>query len=137
MAKENQLSLMVECEDCKQKFAIGPEQAPNSVTNKKKYEIDGQSIFLTYYDCPSCGRRHFVQIDDPSSLAVLRETKMQFVKLATKRKQGKEIAKKQSDRFGKTRKHLSNYRLNLMKKYTGKSVYDEATDSWFVLRFSV
>lgn len=137
MTKENQLTLMVECEECKQKFAIGTEQAPNSITNKKKYEVDGKSIFLTYYDCPSCGRRHFVQIDDQSSLAVLRETKMQFVKLATKRKQGKEITKKQSDRFSKTRKHLSSYRLGLMQKYTGKSIYDEATDSYFVLRFSV
>ena len=134
---ENKMQLMVECEDCKQKFAVSSNQGPNSLTSKKKYEIDGQSIFLTYYDCPSCGRRHFVQIDDDASLRVLREATSQFTKLAVKRKQGKEIPQKQTAKFNKTRKHLSNYRLSLMKKYNDKKVYDCETNSEFILRFSV
>ena len=70
---EDKIQLMVECENCKNKFAITSGQGPNSLTSKKRYEIDGQSIFLTYYDCSSCGRRHFVQIDDDTSLRILKE----------------------------------------------------------------
>ena len=131
------MQLMVECEDCKKKFAISSNQGPNSLTNKKKYEIGGQSIYLTYYDCPSCGRRHFVQIDNDASLKLLKEVSSQFVKLATKKKQGKEVPQKQSAKFNKTRKYLSNYRMNLMKEYVNKIVHDEETNSDFILRFSL
>ena len=41
MLMENKMQLMVECEDCKHKFAVSSDQGPNSLTNKKKYEIDG------------------------------------------------------------------------------------------------
>ena len=75
------MSLMVECEDCKQKFEITSGEAAYSITHKKEFNVNGQSIFLTYYDCPSCGRRHYVQIDDKTSLNKLREVSRQFVKL--------------------------------------------------------
>ena len=134
--ENNKMQLMVECEECKEKFAVNSGQGPNSLENKKKYEIEGQSIFLTYYDCPSCGRRHFVQIDDEASLRILREVTSQFTKLAAKRKQGNEIPKRHTEKFNKSRKHLSNYRLGLMKKYTGKVIFDEV-GSKYVLRFSI
>lgn len=131
------IQLMVQCEDCKHTFAIGSEQAPNSLTNKKEYTVDGQSIFLTYYDCPSCGRRHFVQIDDIESLSRLRIVKNQFIKLSVAKRKGKEIPQKQSAKFKKTRKDLSDYRTNLMKQFTDKTIHDDETNSDFVLRFSV
>ena len=131
------MSLMVECEDCKQKFEITSGEAAHSVTHKKEFNVNGQSIFLTYYDCPSCGRRHYVQIDDKTSLNKLREVSQQFVKLSVAKKKGKTIPQKQSAKFKKARQYLSYYRMNLMKQYTGKLIHDNETDSDFVLRFSV
>lgn len=130
------MQLMVECEECKQKFAIGSEQAPNSLTNKKEFKVNGLSIFLTYYDCPFCGKRHFVQIDDANSLSILRDVVKQFSRLANKRRQYKDIPEKQSTKFKKTRQRLSDYRLGLMKEYTGKVIQDEAGTE-YTLRFSV
>lgn len=133
-----QFKLMFECEDCKQKFPVTQDQASNSLTHKKEYKSNGQSIFLTYYDCPKCGRRHYVQIDDAASLNKLKEVSRQFVKLAVLKKSGKEIPQKQSAKFKKARQNLSDYRMNLMKEYTGKLLHDNETDSDFVLRrFSV
>lgn len=129
--------LIFECEDCKQKFPVTQDQAPNSLTHKKEYKLNGQSIFLTYYDCPHCGRRHFAQIDDITSLNKLKEVSRQFVKLATAKKAGKEIPRKQLAKFKKARQNLSDYRMNLMKEYTGKLLHDNETDSDFVLRFSI
>ena len=76
------MSLLVECEDCKEKFRITAGNAVNAVTHKKEFNVNGQSIFLTYYDCPKCGRRHYVQIDNATSLNKLKEVSRQFVKLA-------------------------------------------------------
>lgn len=132
----NKLNLMLECEDCKQKFPVTQDQAPNSLTHKKEYKSNGQSIFLTYYDCPNCGRRHFVQIDDVSSLQELVRVTNEFKSLAIKRQKGKTISKKQSDKFKKSRQHLSDYRINLMKEFTGKIAVNE-TGAEYTLRFSI
>lgn len=131
------MSLLVECEDCKEKFRITSGNAVNAVTHKKEFNVNGQSIFLTYYDCPKCGRRHYVQIDDATSLNKLKEVSRQFVKLAVLKKKDKEIPQKQSAKFKKARQNLSDYRMNLMKEYTGKLLHDNETDSDFELRFSV
>lgn len=131
------MSLLVECEDCKEKFRITSGNAVNAVTHKKEFNVNGQSIFLTYYDCPKCGRRHYAQIDDAASLNKLKEVSRQFVKLAAAKKRGKDIPQKQSAKFKKARQYLSDYRMKLMKEYTGKLVHDNETDSDFELRFSV
>ena len=131
------MSFIAECENCKTKFKISAGETNQLITHKKEFNVNGQSIFLTYYDCPSCGRRHFVQIDDANSLNKLKEVSHQFVKLSIAKKKGKEITQKQSAKFKKTRQYLSDYRMNLMKEYTGKLVHDNETDSDFELRFSV
>ena len=127
------MSLLVECEDCKEKFQITAGDA----VNKKEFKVNGQSIYLTYYDCPKCGRRHYVQIDNAVSLSKLNEISRLFAKFAVAKKKDKQISKKQSDKFKKARQHLSDYRINLMKQYTGKLIHDNDTDLDFVLKFSV
>lgn len=129
-------NLMFECESCKQKFPVSQDQAPNSLTHKKEFTSNGQSIFLTYYDCPLCGKRHFVQIDDKESLQELVRITTEFRALMAKRKKGKKISKSQSEKFKKSRQHLSDYRMNLMKEFTGKAAIDE-TGAVNILRFSV
>ena len=131
-----EFNLMFECEDCKKKFPVTRDQAPNSLTHKKEFKSNGQSIFLTYYDCPHCGKRHFVQIDDASSLQELVRVTNEFKSLMANRQKGKSISKKQSDKFKKSRQHLSDYRMNLMKEFTGKTAVDAAGIE-YVLRFSV
>lgn len=129
-----QTTLLVECENCKQKFQIGEQ---NAVTHKRKLVVEGKVIYLTYYDCPSCSKRHFVQIDNDRTLQQLNDVTSRFKNLSVKRIKGQQISRKQSARFEKARKHLANSRIELMKKYTGKLVHDNETDSDFELRFSV
>lgn len=126
---------MIECKVCNAKFDIGADSKVQ-VSHKKEFKVNGQSIFLTYYDCPSCGKRYFVQIDDSNSLRELWKVKKQFTELAIARREDKEILKKQSEKFKKARQHLSDYRTKLMKEYTGKCAIDEA-GKIYVLRFNV
>ena len=134
-----QFKLVFECEECKGKISVSQNEAPNSLTHKKEFNVNGKSIFLTYYDCPSCGRRHFVQIDDKHSLGELEKIKKMFVELSIKKRKGKNISEKQSVKFKKARQHLSDYRMNLMKEYTGKLIRSNETDAEneTELRFSV
>lgn len=137
MEKREPISIMFQCEDCKQMFPVLQEQGPNSITHKKEFSINGESIFLTYYDCPSCGRRHYVQIDDINSLQELTRVQNEFIRLSVRRRKGKSISKKQSENFKKARQHLAEYRNKLMEGYTGKTVINENTGSIEVLRFSI
>lgn len=137
---QERMTLLVECEDCKSRFKINSNESnetASSINHKKEFNVNGQSIFLTYYDCPSCGRRHYVQIDDAISLGNLKEISQRFIALSVMKHKGKKIPKKQSAEFKRARQNLSVYRMNLMKKYTGKLVHDNETDSDFILRFSV
>lgn len=129
----NQMSFMAECESCKHRFEI----CSVNINHKKKFTVNGKSIFLTYYDCPSCGRRHFVQIDDMTSIQKMKEVQKMFSKLSIMKLDGKEISKKQSAEFKKARQYLSDYRMNLMKEYTGKLIRNNETESDFELRFSI
>lgn len=130
--KSNPMSILVECEDCKNKFSVNKDNL-----NQREFTINEQSIFLTYYDCPSCGRRHYVQIDNWRTLSIYKDVKRQMTKLMVLRRKGKTIPQKQQAKFEKTRKHLAKIRTELMKDYTGKLIYDNETDVNFELKFSV
>ena len=125
------MNFLVECEECKKKFNVS-----GFITHKKEFKVNGRSIYLTYYDCPQCGKRHFVQIDDKESLQELERNKIEFRKLAAKRKKDKPITKRQSENFKNSRQHLAEYRIKLMKEFTGKSIIDES-GTVFILRFSI
>lgn len=136
MEKGRPFSILFQCEDCGKRFPVSQDQAPNSLTHKKEFKSNGQSIFLTYYDCPSCGRRHFVQIDDEKSLQELTRVQNEFIRLSVRKRKGKTISKRQSENFKKSRQHLAEYRTKLMEGYTDKSAIDE-TGMEYILRFSI
>ena len=128
----NGIRFTAECEDCKRKFEVN-----GTILKNREFEVNGRSIFLTYYDCPDCGRRHFVQVDDVSSKQELTRVSIEFAKLTAAKRKGKAIPQKRSERFKKARQHLSDYRMALMKELTGKLIYDSETGTNFELRFSV
>lgn len=110
---------LFECEDCGIKFHLGGGGV------EVKYEVpftvkDGRSIFITYYDCPKCGRRHYVQVDDTRSYQMKKETSRMFVKLSRKRINDKDIPKNQNEKFKKLNKRLEDYRFKLKKEFDGK-----------------
>ena len=135
--------LVVECEDCKQKFQVysncsSEDVGKVSLNYNKEFKVhNGKSIFLTYYDCPSCGRRHFVQIDDATSIGKLEKIKRMFIELSVMRSKGKEIPQKQLAKFKRARQNLSAYRMLLMKENTGKLIRSNETECYSELRFSM
>lgn len=130
------MSIQAECEQCKNHFTVN---ATNGVLkSKQQFQCGDKIIFLTYYTCPECGKRHYCQIDNSRSNALLADASKQFIKLSRLSKLNKPIPQKQNDKFKKTRRHLAVIRKALMDEYTGKTVV-EVSDGTVVenLQFSV
>ena len=68
---------------------------------------------------------------------MLKDATRQMTRLMVLRRKGKTVPQKQSVKFKKTREHLAQIRMELMKQYTGKLVHDSETDTNFRLEFSV
>lgn len=120
------------CQKCKSSFDISEE----SLVYQKEYSYEGQSIFLTYFDCPKCNRRHFVQIDNQKSKELLERCKMDFARLSIAKSKGQVIKNNRKKKFDVERKYLSKFRNELAKEFSGRQVMDLETGNIFVLLFS-
>lgn len=128
------MTAKVECKKCKSIFTIGP----GNITFDKMYEDEnGRSIFLTYFDCPDCQERHYVQVDNQQSREVKKKTQRMFAQLSVMRNKNKPIPRQQQNKFNKLRKNLNDRRFELMKQYDGSTVTDTETGDKIELNFTI
>lgn len=128
------MTAKVECKNCKSVFTIGP----GNITFDKMYEDEnGRSIFLTYFDCPDCQERHYVQVDNQQSREVKKKTQRMFAQLSVMRNKNKSIPRQQQNKFNKLRKNLNDRRFELMKQYDGSTVTDTETGDKIKLNFTI
>lgn len=133
---ENQkMNVTLECDMCHHETTL----TSDDITFREEFKVGkvgNDIIYLTYYICPKCRKRHFVQIDDEVSLKKLTEVSKLFAKLSRKRKSKKRIKNKEITSFNEARKDLSEYRMLLMNKYTDTVVKDKMSNDHFILRFT-
>ena len=89
------------------------------------FSINGKVYKLTWFDCPTCGHRYFVQVDDVKTEKVAREINRVL----------QSIDNKESHRFNNTAKQvkyverldgdLTRLRSGLEKALAGKSIIDK------------
>lgn len=124
----------IECKKCKSIFTI----CPGNITFDKIYKDEnGRSILLTYFDCPDCQERHYVQVDNKYSREIKKKVQRMFVKFSVMRNKNIPIPKQQQNKFNKLRKNLNNRRLELMKQYDGSIVTDTETGDKIKLNFTI
>lgn len=112
---------LFECEECGVQFCLGKDIKVNYAVPFKAR--DGRLIFITYYNCPKCGKRHYVQIDDTRSNQMKKEVSKMFKKLSKKRLDFKDIPRNQNEKFKKLNKKLEDYRFSLKKMYNGQILW--------------
>lgn len=136
MENEKLNSFSVRCHECGHTLPVmaGMSSFKYGAEYKDK---DGQSIWLTYFDCPSCGKRHYVQIDDSTSKEYLKKATSMFNRLAASRRKGSTISSRQIGKLDSTKRKLSSVRLELMQKYSGKELYNVSDCKWESIKFSV
>ena len=127
---------LFECEECGTKFYLGKNGVEVKYGVPCKAKSDRRSIFITYYDCPKCDRRHYVQVDDTRSNQIKKEASAMFRKLSKKRMNFKDIPKNQNEKFKKLNKNLEDYRFNLKKQLNGQILIVE-DGSEFEVHFSM
>lgn len=134
--------LQVKCMQCNEHFELTNNLiCANGINHKIEFTYreegkDDKKLYLTYYVCPKCGKKYFVQIDDDTSLKSFKTISKNFIKLARMKRNG-DVPKKKQQKFNKQRKMLEVYRNNLKTEFTGKSIHDDRTDEEFILVFSI
>lgn len=136
MEKEKLNSFSVRCHKCG--YTLPVKDGASSFRYGAEYkDKDGQSIWLTYFDCPSCGERHYVQIDDSMSTQYLKKAASMFNRYAAMRRRGMTVSQRQIAKLDSTKSRLSSIRLELMQKYSDKELYNVSDCKWESIKFSV
>lgn len=131
---ENNMTQAVQCKSCGSKFMI----SENNVTHEKEFkDKNGQTIYITYFDCPHCQDRHYVQVDNNITLRLKKQCLDLFAYLAKFKIAKKPVPSQQHNKFDKSRKKLSNMRFELMKQYQDSMVTDTETGAEIHLEFTV
>lgn len=112
--------IKIKCKNCDNDFIAVKvnHKIPYKVENKQK------GLFLTYADCPRCGNRNILQIDDIQSKIMLEDV----LKMFMKSKGNKKPNSKYQERFNNARKELSEYRNSLEQNYSGQIAIESGTN---------
>ena len=128
------LSTKCKCNNCKDVFDINKQ---NIIFNKRFEDETGKSIFITYFDCPNCQERHYVQIDDAHTIEIRNKVQKMFVKFSSMRKKNIQISKQQQNKFNGLQNALKFSRHKLMKQYNSSLVTDTETGEVITLSFVI
>ena len=110
----------------------------NNVIHEKKFkDKNGQTIYITYFDCPYCQDRHYVQVDTNITLRLKKQCVDLFAYLAKFKIAKESVPSQQRNKFDNSRKKLSNMRFKLMKQYQDSMVTDTETGVEIHLEFTV
>ena len=126
----NDLQIKCTCPECSSEFHVS--MAEPSVDNhlheaQLKSEwlmISGKSYRLTWYDCPACGLRMFVQGDDWRTEKLLKKCIDVTTRMGDKSTHRFDNARKQSEYLAKLRNDLAQSRKRVEDEVTGKNIID-------------
>lgn len=128
------LNFKIKCKECQSVVDITKQQTTFNVSHKTK---DGQTIFLTYFDCPVCKARHYVQVDNRQTSELRKSVSTLAARSIAAKRKGKKIPEKQKEKFKKQTNKLKALRFELMKKWEGKIVTNTITGEEIELHFTV
>lgn len=118
------------CPECQAKFLVQNE-APSiderlsvSQLMSEWMSINGKSYRLTWYDCPACGRRIFVQADDRRTENILKKIVDVMARMDDKSTHRWDNHKKQSEYMKKLRSDLAESRKRVEKLVSGSVIVD-------------
>ena len=103
------MKVSFECVNCK----VSQVESPKAIKVEKGI-FNGQSIQVMYYDCPVCGGRNIVQVDNDESLRLLAKCKSIISVQMKANRQGRRG--KQSGKMKKAQIHLRKIRNELQKE---------------------
>lgn len=128
------LNFKIKCKECNSLVDITQQRTTFNIPHKDK---NGQSILLTYFDCPVCQARHFVQADSRQTSELRKSVSTLAVRSMAAKRKGKIIPEKQRLKFNKQKDKLKALRYDLMKEWEGKTVTNTITGEEVELHFTI
>lgn len=124
-----------QCPECEAKFTVqtdepGIEERLNVSQLKSEWmSIKGKSYRLTWYDCPSCGLRIFVQGDDWRTENILKKIVDVIARMQDKSTHRFDNQKKQSEYLKKLRRDLAESRKRVENEVSGCDIVDRHNET--------
>lgn len=137
----NDLQIKCKCPECNHEFHVSQDAVSEEMRlemSQLKSEwmtINGKSYRLTWYDCPSCGLRIFVQGDDWRTEKILKKCIDVVTRMNDKSTHRFDNEKKQSGYLNKLRTDLAESRKRVESEVTGKQIVDRHSSTSHEVRF--
>lgn len=137
----NDLQIKCKCPECDHEFHVSQDvvneemRLEMSQLKSEWMTINGKSYRLTWYDCPSCGLRIFVQGDDWRTEKILNKCIDVVTRMNDKNTHRFDNEKKQSGYLNKLRTDLAESRKRVESEVTGKQIVDRHSGTSHEVRF--
>lgn len=128
------MNVQIKCIKCGLNFQL----TNDSVNHKERYiaEKTGDVLFLTIATCSNCGEKIVVQVDSPTTLMTLNESKKIFSRLIAQKQKSGSILRRQKDKYEKLQKRLGEERKTLNSVFNGVRVVNTKTNERMILDLS-
>ena len=128
------------CPECKSEFhTVAREvlEGEEGISGLESgwFNVNGKAYKLTWYDCPSCGLRIYVQCDDQKTEQKLKKCMGVIAAMNDKRTHRFDNHRKQSEHLAKLRADLAETRKRLEKAVSGAEIIDRHNGTSHVVRF--
>lgn len=112
------MTTQVHCDLCKKEIPLSKSLVKEE---RVPLEKDGtlKEVLLTYFSCPSCGKRYVVIVDDDETLEALKAVREVLFKRLNYLRQKKPVPSKLQNRYLKLNRKLDYKRRELSKSIEG------------------
>lgn len=126
------VEVKIKCVSCGNEVAVGTHNIKKSMF----IPTDGEYLWMTYFECPECSRRNFVQVDNMDTNALVEADTKLVIRAMKQKRLGKTLHRKQSERHKQIERDLAESRKALMLSVSGKMVIDCETMVRYVAVFN-
>lgn len=116
----NGLAITIDCQDCNHRFVITKTDLKSFKTN-----MSGQSIKITYCDCPLCLDLNVLQFDNDTTMRMVDGLGKRSMRLGALRSVNEGLYVKELEGAKKLSDDLTVIRKSLMLEVSGKDVYKD------------
>lgn len=86
------MQLLTECVKCSEKFLVSNDDIKHVMAKVADEDVKmfyPEEYKLTYYVCPHCGKKHYVQVDSKLTSQLLVRSTRDYVEYAVAKRKGK------------------------------------------------
>lgn len=120
------------CIQCEKEMSIG---APE-LKRVQASTVDGEHLWLMYFDCTHCGTRNFVQVDNDKTQKLLKDEAKLMLTVIKMKRHGKSCSKRLSEKRKRISDDLAKTRKKLAEYVSGQVVINDEDNQTYIVYFN-